>query len=66
TLSRHRPRLLIEVHGASRRTKSHCMRQLAALLAPLGYALTHAESGQPLNAAAASAPASGHLFAETA
>jgi len=64
TLAQHRPSLLIEVHGTSRRAKANCMRQLATLLAPLGYTLTHAESGQRWSADAASVPAFGHVFAE--
>ena len=64
TLSQHRPRLLIEVHGTSRSVKASRMRQIAAFLAALGYTLTHTESGQRLRGDATPSPASGHLFAE--
>ncbi|MGH9392856.1 MAG: FkbM family methyltransferase [Terriglobales bacterium] len=65
TLGRHRPALLIEVHGASRGAKAARIAALAQSLQPLGYRLTHAESGAPV---AASSPllCSGHLYARVA
>jgi FkbM family methyltransferase len=63
TLGRQHPGLLIELHGCSRRHKSGRAAAVAALLEPLGYALLHAESGQVLHGANASAFAHGHIFA---
>lgn len=63
TLAQYRPTLLVEVHGASRRAKSERATTLASLLEPLGYELTHAESGQAFRSGAP-APAAGHIFAQ--
>lgn len=65
TLQRCRPDLLIEVHGASHRHKSECIRQVALLLAPWGYRLLHAETGAAVTAANARL-GSGHLWASVA
>lgn len=63
TLDRHRPDLLIEVHGSSRRHKAERLRQVAQLLLPLGYALTHAETGQAIEGDG-DGVAAGHIFAQ--
>jgi len=65
TLARHRPALLIEAHGASRRHKAERVRAIAALLLPLGYDLIHAESGQRIGGED-DGVAAGHIFAEAA
>jgi len=65
TLARWHPTLLIEAHGASRRHKAERVRDLAALLLPLGYELTHAESGQRIGRGEGGV-AAGHIFAQAA
>ncbi|HUX67279.1 MAG TPA: FkbM family methyltransferase [Terriglobales bacterium] len=62
TLARHRPALLIEAHGASRRHKAERIREIAELLLRLGYELTHAESGQRMGREE-DGVAAGHIFA---
>lgn len=67
TLERHRPDLLVEVHGESGRQKIDRIERLGGLLEPLGYSLLHAESGLMLGAAHSSGQiASGHIFAHAA
>ncbi len=65
TLARHRPDVLVEVHGESGQHKLERITHLCALLRPLGYSLLHAESGEMLGATASGgrAVASGHIFA---
>lgn len=63
TLQRLQPRLLVEVHGAGRRFKTAQIRHIAALLLPLGYLLTHTESGRILGPDVSDI-AAGHIFAE--
>lgn len=62
-LARQRPALLIEAHGASRRHKAERVRQIAHLLLPLGYDLTHAETGQRIGRDD-DPIAAGHIFAQ--
>lgn len=63
TLAGHRPNLLVEIHGSSRREKSQRMLDLMRALGSLGYTLTHAESGRQLRAGVPP-PATGHVLAE--
>jgi FkbM family methyltransferase len=61
TLQKHRPDLMIEIHGAGGDARSHA-RRIAALLENIGYALSHVEDGSRVDSA--TAPGNlGHIFA---
>jgi FkbM family methyltransferase len=64
TLAAALPRLFVELHGLDGAAKQQMMRDVLALLEPLGYRARHVESGVAVTGAADRLPEGGHLFAE--
>lgn len=63
TLETCRPRLYIEMHGATMEEKRHNARDVVAFLAECGYRrIAHVESGTELDAATTEIAAQGHLY----
>lgn len=64
TLSTHRPRLSIEMHGADMEQKMANVKQVVAFLEQLDYDLRHIESGESIRSANADRASRGHLYCE--
>lgn len=64
-LARHRPRLYLEMHGATPADKAARVRAIVTYLAGHGYgAIHHVESGRAITPDTASIAAEGHLYCE--
>ena len=64
TLIAHRPRLSIEIHGATMDEKDANVRRVVALLQETGYAIHHIESQQEITSANAEQAREGHLYCQ--
>ena len=62
TLTRHRPRLFIEIHGSDVEDKTANVRRVVSLLEEIGYDLRHVESGAAITSANAAIAYQGHLY----
>ena len=62
TLSIHRPRLSVEIHGADVEAKASNARNVVQFLRALNYDLCHVESGQDITSENSSDAKSGHLY----
>lgn len=63
TLTRHRPALYLEMHGATFAHKDENVRAIQTFLDEIGYcALRHVESGEPISSANATRAREGHLY----
>ena len=57
-----RPQLFLEIHGETMNLKRKNVREIVAYLEKLGYGnIQHVETGKPINSAAASDAARGHI-----
>lgn len=62
TLLNHRPRLLIEIHGADVESKTKNIKQVVAYLLECGYNIHHVESGANITNSNAADAKQGHLY----
>jgi FkbM family methyltransferase len=64
TISRRKPRLFVEIHGAGLEAKQANALRVVELLIGHGYSLHHVESGRPVDLATSKHAREGHLFCE--
>lgn len=64
TLKKHRPRLSIEIHGATMEEKLANVQRVVAFLESLDYYMRHLESGQRITRGNAERAKQGHLYCE--
>jgi hypothetical protein len=63
-LERHRPSLLLEMHGATRSEKSQKVREIVAFLWDLNYRqICLVETGTPITPENSDVAMEGHLYA---
>jgi FkbM family methyltransferase len=66
TLTVHRPRLSIEIHGATMDDKTANVQRVVAFLEELNYRMRHVESGVGITSRNAERAREGHLYCEPA
>lgn len=64
TISRRRPRLFVEIHGAGAKAKRENAERVVDLLTEYGYSLHHVESDRPVTTSTADRASEGHLYCE--
>ncbi|MGQ0641631.1 MAG: FkbM family methyltransferase [Gemmatimonadaceae bacterium] len=64
TLNKYKPRMSIELHGATMDEKSLNVQRVVGLLEPLGYRMRHIESGERITRRNAERAKEGHLYCE--
>ena len=62
TISRCKPRLFLEIHGAGPEEKRSNARRVVGFLDNRGYAMHHVETDQPVDASTAERAMRGHLY----